>query len=86
MEKHIYVAEVEEPELWGTTTESLIVFVPAEVLPPDRLHNPDVVSFSSADGCWSLLYFDENSGRAFYERTDDAGVAPDSGEFRYRNG
>jgi hypothetical protein len=63
-----YLAEVEEPSLWGTTSECLVVFFAEGTAAPTCLTDPEVVSFQPAAGHWCLLGTDPASGRAFYTR------------------
>ena len=65
-----YLAEVEEPSLWGTTSECLVVFFAEDAAVPGCLTDPQVVSFHPARGHWCLLGTDPESGRAFYTRFD----------------
>ena len=65
-----YLAEVEEPSLWGTTSECLVVFFAEGTAAPTCLTDPQVVSFHPASGHWCLLGTDPGSGRAFYTRFD----------------
>ena len=65
-----YLAEVEEPSLWGTTSECLVVFFADALAAPTCLTDPSVVSFQPALGHWCLLGTDPESGRAFYTRFD----------------
>jgi len=65
-----YLAEVEEPSLWGTTSECLVVFFPDRVVAPGCLTDPQVVSFHPVSGHWCLLGTDPDGGRAFYTRFD----------------
>jgi len=63
-----YLAEIEEPSLWGTTSECLVVFFADRVVAPTCLTDPQVVSFQPARGHWCLLGTDPETGRAFYTR------------------
>lgn len=63
-----YLAEVEEPSLWGTTSECLVVFFADGIAAPTCLTDPQVVSFEPAVGHWCLLGCDPTTGRAFYTR------------------
>ena len=65
-----YLAEIEEPSLWGTTSECLVVFFPDRIAAPTCLTDPHVVSFQPATGHWCLLGTDPDRGRAFYTRFD----------------
>ena len=63
-----YLAEIEEPSLWGTTSECLVLFFADQTEAPSCLTDPEVVGFHSAKGHWCLLGTDPGSGRAFYTR------------------
>jgi len=65
-----YLAEVEEPSLWGTASECLVVFFTDSDRAPGCLTDPDVVSFRPVLGHWCLLGTDPESERAFYTRFD----------------
>lgn len=65
-----YLAELEEPSLWGTTSECLVVFFARGIVAPGCLTDPRVVSFQPALGHWCLLGTDPETGRAFYTRFD----------------
>jgi len=65
-----YLAEVEAPSLWGTTSECLVVFFADAATAPTCLTDPTLVSFQPVSGHWCLLGTDPDSGRAFYTRFD----------------
>lgn len=68
----VYLAVVEDPSLWDTTEQVLVIFLHDESRPPDELIDPDVVGMSSAEGVWRLLLWHKPSHRAFYEEVRDA--------------
>jgi hypothetical protein len=68
----VYLAVVEDPSLWDTTEQVLVVFLHDESRPPDELVNPAVIGMTSAEGVWRLLLRHKPSHRAFYEEVRDA--------------
>jgi hypothetical protein len=65
---HAYLAELSEPTVLDTTSESLVVFLSAGEDPPDVLKEPDLISLHPAQGDWRFLYLDVGSARAYYTR------------------
>jgi len=64
----VYLADVEDPALWDTAEQVLVIFLDDDAAPPQRLVNPDVVGLRPAEGLWWLLFWDRVGRRAFYER------------------
>jgi hypothetical protein len=67
MSMEVYLAIVEEPALWDTTEQVLVVFLRDAEEPPERLVDPVIVGVGSAEGIWDLLLWHPPSRRAFYE-------------------
>jgi len=63
-----YLAEIEAPSLWGTSSECLVLFLSTPDSAPTCLTDPEVIGFHPAQGHWCLLGIDPESGRAFYTR------------------
>jgi hypothetical protein len=63
-----YLAELDEPSMWGASSECLVVFLPETDAAPTCLTDPEVVGFRPANGHWCLLGIDPETGRAFYTR------------------
>jgi hypothetical protein len=67
MSSDVYLATVEDPSLWGTTEQTLVLFLQDGVAPVERLNDPTVIGLRPAAGSWSLRLWDEKSRRAFYQ-------------------
>lgn len=63
-----YLATVEDPSLWETTEQTLVLFLEEGAVPPARLHDPEVIGLRPAIGTWLLLLWEAESRRAFYEQ------------------
>lgn len=70
-----YLATVEEPSQWGTTSECLVLFLSDGDEPESCLLDPPVISVRPAAGHWCLIYFDPDGGRAFYSHFDHTATA-----------
>ena len=67
MSTDVYLATVEEPSLWATTEQTLVLFLHEGAVPPLRLADPEVIGLRPATGTWVLLLWEATTRRAFYE-------------------
>ena len=72
MNEITYLATVDEPSQGGATGECLVLFLGDADEPANCLLDPAVISLRPAAGHWCLLYFDRESGRAFYSRFEQS--------------
>jgi hypothetical protein len=67
MTTEVYLAAVEDPSLWATSEQTLVLFLQEGAVPPLQLTDPEVIGLRPAAGAWQLLLWDAESRRAFYE-------------------
>lgn len=68
----VYLAVVEDPSLWDTTEQVLVIFLEEHATPPTELVDPVVIGLTSAAGVWRLLLWHQPSRRAFYEEVRES--------------
>jgi hypothetical protein len=70
-----YLATLEEPTVWDTLDQTLVVFLTGGAIPPSCLTDPEVIGLAPASGSWCLVLWDEAAQRAFYSRSTTLSAA-----------
>jgi hypothetical protein len=78
----VFLATVEDPSVWETSEQTMVLFLEEGAVPPARLVDPNVIGLRSAEGIWLLLLWDARSRRAFYSELR-AGWLPELEAARY---
>ena len=76
MTSDVYLGTVEDASLWGTTEQTLVIFLQDGAAPPDRLDDPTVIGLLPAAGAWAFLFWHHESRRAFYQAVPVAPALP----------